>query len=165
MGLAVGDHEVRRGRRGAGPPVQGVQPPAHRPGRPGQQLPGRLGERAAGPGPAQLAQGQLKVIAPGHPGLTSLQPDRRRVHGVQGSQHRQQLVEVDCGQGFVPLAGSPVQEREHRDRMRVTERPEGPAVQRGDRGRHETEAGLPAQGHGGVQRRAQAREHGRPGPA
>ena len=165
MGLAVGDHEVLRGGRGAGPPVQGVQPAAHRPGRSGQEFPGRLGERAAGPGPAQLAQGQLKVIAPGHPGLTPSQPERRRIHAVQGGQHRQQFVEVGRGQRFIPLAGSPVQEREHRDRMRVTERPEDLAVQRRDRGRHEAEAGLPPQGRGGVQRRAQAREHGRPGPA
>ena len=169
MGLAVGDHEVLRGRRrgepGAGPPVQGVQPAAYRPGGPGQEFPGRLGERAAGPGPAQLAQGQLQVIGPGQLHLAPLQPDRRRVHAVQRGQHRDQLVEVGRGQGLVPLAGGPVQEREHRDRMRVAERPQGLAVQRRNRGRHEPESDLAAQGHGGVQRRAQPREHGRPGPA
>jgi hypothetical protein len=169
MGLAVGDHEVlrglRRGEPGAGPPVQGVQPAAHRPGGPGQEFPGRLGERAAGPGPTQLAQGQLQVIRPGQLHLAPLQPDRSRVHAVQRGQHRDQFVEVGRWERFVPLAGGPVQEREHRDRMRVAELPQGPAVQRGKRGRHEPESDLAAQGEGGVQRRAQPCEHGRPGPA
>ena len=165
MRFAVRDHEVLRGEPGAGPPVQGVQPAAYRPGGSGQELPGRFGERAAGPGPAQLAQGQFQVIGPGQLHLAPLQPDRRRVHAVQGGQHRHQLVEVGRGQGLVPLASGSVQEREHRDRMRVTERPHGPAVQRRNRGRHEPQAGLAAQGDGGVQRRAQPREHGRPGPA